>query len=57
MLHDLNPFGALTMRYTYRPLDESIEARRKAAMDVLGALLFAMWIFLPVYLWFVGFLP
>jgi len=41
------------MRYTYRPLDEAIEARRRAAMDVLGAFLLAMCVFLPLCLYWV----
>lgn len=41
------------MRYTYRPLDEAIEARRKAAMDVLAAFLLAMCVFLPLCLYWV----
>jgi hypothetical protein len=40
-------------RYTYRPLDEAIEARRKAAMDFLAAFLLAMCIAMPLALfWF-----
>lgn len=41
-------------RYTYRPLAEAIEARRRAAMDVLAAFLLAMCVFLPFFLWFAG---
>lgn len=40
-------------RYTYRPLDEAIEARRRAAMDVLAAFLLAMCVFLPLCLYWV----
>jgi hypothetical protein len=41
------------MRYTYRPHAEAIEARRKAAMDFLGAFLLAMCIAMPLALfWF-----
>ena len=42
------------MRYTYRPLDEAIEARRRAACDLLAAFLLAMCVFLPFCLWFTG---
>jgi hypothetical protein len=45
-------------RYTYRPLDEAIEARRKAAMDFLGAFLLAMSIALPMaFFFFLEFAP
>lgn len=45
-------------RYTYRPLDEAIEARRKAAMDFLAAFLLAMSIALPMaYFFFMEFAP
>lgn len=33
-----------------------IEARRRAAVDLLGALVLAMGIFVPVLLWWVGIL-
>ena len=40
-------------RYTYRPLDERLEARRRAAMDFLAAFLLAMCIAMPMALfWF-----
>ena len=42
------------MRYTYRPADEALEARRRAAMDVLGAIALAMGVFLPVALYWTG---
>lgn len=42
------------MRYTYRPLDERLEARRRAAMDFLGAVFLAMGVVLPVALHWMG---
>lgn len=45
-------------RYTYRPLDERLEDRRKAAMDFLAAFLLAMSIALPMaYFFFMEFGP
>jgi hypothetical protein len=41
------------MRYTYRPLDEAREARRKAAMDFLGAVFLAMSIAVPMAFFFI----
>lgn len=41
------------MLYRYRPLDERLEARRRAAMDFLAAFLLAMTIAMPMALfWF-----
>lgn len=42
------------MRYTYRPADEALEARRRAAMDFLGAIALAMGVVLPVALYWTG---
>lgn len=42
------------MRYTHRPADEALEARRRAAMDVLGAVALAMGVVLPVALYWTG---
>jgi len=42
------------MRYTYQPLAERLEARRRAAMDFLAAFLLAMSIFLPFALFWAG---
>ena len=42
------------MRYTYQPLAERLEMRRRAAMDVLGAVLLALCVFLPLLLWSLG---
>lgn len=40
-------------RYTYQPLAERLEARRRAAMDFLAAFLLAMSIAMPMALfWF-----
>ncbi len=45
-------------RYTYRPLDERLEARRRAAMDFLAAFLLAMSIAAPMaYFVLVGVAP
>lgn len=41
-------------RYTYRPLDERLEARRRAAMDFLGAVALAIGVVLPVALHWMG---
>ena len=41
----------------YLTLPERLEARRKAAIDLLGAFLLALCVFLPVCLWFTGVLP
>lgn len=43
-------------RYTYSPRAERIKARRQAAMDFLGAILFALCIAGPVALWWFGIL-
>ena len=42
------------MRYRYLPLTERLEARRRAAMDVLGAVALAMGVVLPVALYWTG---
>ena len=44
-------------RFRYRPLDEAAESRCKAAMDFLAAFLLAMFVFLPILLWWIGVLP
>lgn len=45
-------------RWTYSPLAERLEARRKAAMDFLAAFLLAMSIALPMaYFFFMEFAP
>lgn len=39
------------MSNPYQPLADRLEARRQAAMNVLGAVLFALCIATPVALW------
>lgn len=42
------------MSYRYQPFAERLETRRRAAMDVLGAVLLAFCVFLPLLLWSLG---
>ncbi len=44
-------------RFRYLPPATRLEERLEAAMGLLGAFLLAMFVFLPILLWWTGVLP
>ncbi len=44
-------------RFRYLPTTQHLETRCEAAMGLLGAFLLAMFVFLPILLWWTGVLP
>jgi hypothetical protein len=44
-------------RYRYLPPDTRLESRCEAVTGLLGAFLLAMFVFLPILLWWTGVLP